>query len=232
MAKALDAKVLLVHQSNRIKAQGRLKLFDDKKNQRSISTKASYLFGCIIILFGMTSCNLGKDTEELSLSESDGSCAQNAQPHPRYFKFLASYCTDKKPGEPMLLAYIPDQSIDTDVFSELFSGTLSSVICAPGPILLSDKSHSTTETIPWLLEAMPTLLLWYQEGSSDANESFYIMDPLGFPLKAKTITLAEKNEFVIALAPQASLSRTPHYIYLKKEKSGEAQSLWIQSIKI
>lgn len=231
MAKALDAKVLLVNQSDRIKAQGSLTLLDEKKNQQSKRSTASYLFASVIILLGLTSCTSGNKTEELTLSESDGSCAQNNQPHPRYFKFLANYCPDKKPGEPMLLAYIPDQSIDTDVFSKLFSGTLSSVICAPGPVLLSDKSQSA-ETKPWHLDAMPTLLLWYQEGSSEANESFYIMDPSGFPLKAKTITLAEKNEFVIALAPQASMSQTPHYIYLKKEKTGEPQSLWIQSIKL
>lgn len=225
MATTPDAKVLLVRQSNgtnRIKAQGGL----------VPGPSVRFLLCCLMMLFSFTSCMFGKKEQGLSGNESDGSCAVDVQPHPRYFKFLASYCPDKKPGEPLLLAYIPDQSIDTDVFLELFSGTLSSVICAPGPILLGDKTPSPNETKPWLLDNTPTLLLWYQEGNSEANESFYIMDPTGFPMRAKSITLAEKNEFVIALAPQASLSQTPHFIYLKQEKSGEPQSLWMQPVKI
>lgn len=142
-------------------------------------------------------------------------------------------CNENKAHQPLLSAHFLQQSLNQEIcFEDVVYNSTSALNCAPGPFLIEGGSVIDVEENMWELIGTPDYLVWHLE-QKNLEESFYITNRQGFPIRAQSIKLQNDHDATIVLLPKNELvPGTKYYIYLVLNTATETKKTWIQPITI
>lgn len=143
-----------------------------------------------------------------------------------------SGCGQKTNGKtPVLYAHFLEQTLNDKIcFEDVLTNISGALNCAPGPFLFEQENAVDVNEKQWELKAMPDYFVWHLDNRELIDESFFITNQSGFPIRSQTLKLQNDKDSTVVLLPKTAL--TPgvnYYIYLVLTTK-DARQTWIQPI--
>jgi hypothetical protein len=132
---------------------------------------------------------------------------------------------------PVLYAHFLEQGVKEELCSlDPLSEHAGVVSCAPGPILLAQGHAIDSLEKEWILPALPDYFAWHIDSPASVNETLYIANATGFPIKSQIVKLESDGVVIMVLFPKTNLlPGASYYLYLTLNSEGE-EKRWIQPI--
>ncbi len=132
---------------------------------------------------------------------------------------------------PNLYAHSLEQTLHMDIcFEDVIYDKSGKLFCAPGPFPIEDGSIIDLAENAWKLSSTPDYFVWHLENRTSLDESFYITNQQGVPIKAQSFRLQNDKDATIVLMPKAPLVQgAKYYIYLI-QKTAQKSYKWVQPI--
>lgn len=143
-------------------------------------------------------------------------------------------CHGQDPSEtPVLYAHFLEKSFQEEFCREdLLDSDLGAIECAPGPIFLKHQNAVDADAKEWVLPAVPDYFAWHLGRKASIDETIYIANANGFPIKSQTIKLENERDSTLVLFLKTSLApRSRYYIYLVLN-TPDSQKRWLQPLSI
>lgn len=163
-------------------------------------------------------CHIDADTRmDDEFGRAAYSC--NGNSNPNNLPVLYAHYLEKKTAR---------EEMCVDEALEVLTGAIN---CAPGPVALEHGNSVDSGERDWILTALPDYFAWHLAGRTSVDESIYIANASGLPVKAQTIKLEHDNDSTLVLFPKTMLSPgTRYYIYLVRTTADSKTQRWIQPI--
>jgi hypothetical protein len=189
-----------------------------------------YFFWASMVLIFVMACQ----KKVINTNRDDEQCMEIGPPSTSFsLKRSSVGCSENKAHQPLLSAHYLQQSLNQEIcFEDVVYNSTSALNCAPGPFFIEGGSVIDVQENMWELSATPDYLVWHLE-QKNLEESFYITNRQGFPIRSQSIKLQNDHDATLVLLPKNELvPGVKYYIYLIVNTAQETQKTWIQPITI
>ncbi|HXW53605.1 MAG TPA: hypothetical protein VEL47_05830 [Myxococcota bacterium] len=202
-----------------------------KENAQRTNLRSHHHWALGIFLLGIGGCQSCKKPDT-NLDPAQGECRLVDDQSLAIFKPQIPGCSPTKSNNaPNLYAHFFEQTLHQEIcFADVIYDKSGALTCAPGPFLIENGSVIDLAENAWKLSSTPDYFVWHLENRHSLDESFYITNQQGFPLKSQSLRLQNEKDSTIVLLPKAPLlPGAKYYIYLVK-KAAQKNYKWVQPI--
>jgi|GEM_PF-6904800 len=185
--------------------------------------------GLIILITGCHSCKRTSPPTDVMVADE---CTLVDDQSLAVFKPQIPGCVGSRLSHaPNLYAHFFEQSLHKDIcFEDVLYDKSGYLMCAPGPYLIDEGNVVDAAENEWQLSSTPDYFVWHLENRTSFDESFYITNQQGFPLKSQSLRLQNDKDATVVLLPKAALiPGAKYYVYLVVRTATKSEK-WVQPI--
>lgn len=147
-------------------------------------------------------------------------------------KYLPDACRDNHNKDfPAIYAHYLAQSFPHDTqLQDILANDIGMLECAPGPFLFERGNEIDSLEKRWKLKGTPNYFVLHLESNKITDESFYIANQNGFPLRCQYYKLQQDGSSTLVLLPKVDMEPGQVYFLYLILNENNARRTWIQPL--